>query len=99
MKEKDVYIIESNHDEIMLMDGPYPRFLKERVISDKGHLSNKTTAKYLSKLVGDKTKYVVLAHLSETNNTKEKALSEIDLDKNIEVLTADQYEPSKILEV
>ena len=99
IENKDIYLIESNHDEIMLMDGPYPRFLKERVISDKGHLSNKTTAKYLSKLVGDKTKYVVLAHLSETNNTKEKALSEIDLDKNIEVLTADQYEPSKILEV
>ena len=38
MKNKDIYIIESNHDEAMLMDGPYPRFLKERVISDKGHL-------------------------------------------------------------
>lgn len=47
MKEKDLYMIESNHDEQMLMDGPYPRFLKERVISDRGHLSNRTTAKYL----------------------------------------------------
>ena len=43
MENKDLYLIESNHDEIMLMDGPYPRFLKERVISDKGHLSNTTT--------------------------------------------------------
>ena len=49
MINKDLYLIESNHDEIMLMDGPYPRVLKERVISDKGHLSNTTTAKYLQK--------------------------------------------------
>ena len=47
MEDKNVYLIESNHDETMLMDGPYPRFLKERVISDRGHLSNKTTAGYL----------------------------------------------------
>ena len=53
----------------MLMDGPYPRFLKERVISDKGHLSNYDSAKYLSTFIGDKTKYILLAHLSEENNT------------------------------
>ena len=40
MTNKDVYIIESNHDEKMLMEGPYPYILKQRVISDKGHLSN-----------------------------------------------------------
>ena len=68
MVGKDAYIIESNHDEVMLMDGPYPRFLKDRVISDKGHLSNKTTAKYLKKIVGKNTKNIILAHLSEKNN-------------------------------
>ena len=51
MINHNLYLIESNHDEEMLMDGPYPRFLKERVISDKGHLSNKTTAKYLKKII------------------------------------------------
>ena len=99
---KDLYLIESNHDEIMLMDGPYPRFLKERVISDRGHLSNKTTAKYLTKLIGDKTKYVILAHLSETNNTPDKALEEMQkesIDKKVEIVIATQYEPSKIIEV
>ena len=98
----DMYVLESNHDEVMLMDGPYPRFLKERVISDRGHLSNKTTAKYLTKLIGDKTKYVILAHLSETNNTPEKALEEMqkeDIDKKVEIVIASQYEPSKIIEV
>ena len=99
---KDLYLIESNHDEVMLMDGPYPRFLKERVISDRGHLSNKTTAKYLAKIIGDNTKYVILAHLSETNNTPEKALEEMQkesIDKKVEIIIATQYEPSKIIEV
>ncbi len=102
MTEKDIYIIESNHDEIMLMDGPYPRFLKERVISDKGHLSNKTTAKYLKKIIGKNTKYILLAHLSETNNTEELALNttkeEIN-NQNIEVLVAKQNEESPMIEV
>ena len=99
---KDCYIIESNHDEVMLMDGPYPRFLKERVISDTGHLSNKTTAKYLKKIIGDKTKYVLLAHLSEKNNTEEKAIEAMineEIDKYAKILIATQYEMSEMLEV
>ena len=102
MKNKNAYIIESNHDEIMLMDGPYPRFLKERVISDKGHLSNKTTSKYLKKIVTNNTKNIVLAHLSEKNNTEELALQamhEEGLDKNINILIARQNEESKLIEV
>lgn len=102
MEDKDIYVIESNHDEAMLMDGPYPRFLKERVISDRGHLSNKTTSKYLKKITTKTTKYVVLAHLSETNNTKEKALEAIkeeSLLDNIEVIVASQNEGSPMVEV
>lgn len=102
MVGKDLYVIESNHDEKMLMDGPYPRFLKERVISDQGHLSNHTTAKYLKKIIGPNTKYVLLAHLSEKNNTEELALEAIQeegLDKNINVLIARQHEESPLIEV
>lgn len=102
MINKNLYMIESNHDEVMLMDGPYPRFLKERVISDKGHLSNSTTAKYLSKIIGERTKNIILAHLSETNNTKEKALEAIQqehLREDIAVLIADQYEAGPLIEV
>ena len=102
MENKDLYLIESNHDEIMLMDGPYPRFLKERVISDKGHLSNATTSKYLSKIVGNKTKYIILAHISEKNNTEELAYQctkeELNNDK-VEILIAKQYEESAFIEV
>lgn len=102
MVHKDIYLIESNHDEIMLMDGPYPRFLKDRIISDIGHLSNKTTTKYLQKLIGPNTEYIVLAHLSETNNTKELAyntLKEVIKDENIKILIADQDKPSDLIEV
>lgn len=99
---KDAYIIESNHDEIMLMDGPYPRFLKERVISDQGHLSNSTTAKYLKKIISENTKNIILAHLSETNNTKELALETTRkelADKNVTITVATQYEGSPLIEV
>lgn len=75
MKNKDVYIIESNHDEEMLMEGPYPYILKQRVISDKGHLSNNTTSEYLLDVVGENTKQIILAHISEHNNTEELALA------------------------
>lgn len=102
MVNMDIYVIEANHDEIMLMDGPYPRFLKERVISDKGHLSNKTTAKYLKRIIGKNTKYIILAHLSEKNNTEEKALEAVreELDNNsINVIVARQKEESPMIEV
>ncbi len=98
MMNKDLYFIESNHDEKMLMDGPYPRFLKERVISDHGHLSNNTTAKYLKKVMGKNTKYVVLAHLSEVNNTKEKAKESLK-DIKAKVYIADQKEGTPFIEV
>ena len=96
---KDLYFIESNHDEKMLMEGPYPRFLKERVISDYGHLSNKMTSNYLKKVIGDKTKIIILAHLSEINNTKEKAKEAVKDIKNIKIYIADQKDGTPILEI
>lgn len=102
MINKNAYVIESNHDEQMLMDGPYPRFLKERVISDRGHLSNKTTASYLKKIIGKSTKIVVLAHLSEKNNTEEKAIEAMqvaDIDKMVSIKIAKQYEELPMIEV
>lgn len=104
MKNKDVYIIESNHDEEMLMEGPYPYILKQRVISDKGHLSNNTTAEYLLEVVGKNTKQIILAHISEHNNTEELALATTkelleanEIYKDIKV--AKQYESLEEIEV
>jgi len=76
LKNKKIYIMESNHDIEMLEEGPYPYYLKQRIWSDKGHLSNKASSEYLSKLIGDNTCCVVLAHLSETNNREEIAYKE-----------------------
>lgn len=73
LKNRDVYIMESNHDIEMLNNSSYPFATRQRILSDKGHLSNYDSAKYLSKFIGDKTKYILLAHLSEENNTKDLA--------------------------
>jgi len=74
---KDIYVIESNHDEEMLMNGPYPFHLKQRVIGDRGHLSNRYTGKYLTRVIGDNTKFILLAHISENNNTYDLALQQV----------------------
>lgn len=74
LKNKEYYIFESNHDEEMLRKGKYPEYLQRRILSPSGHLSNRSSAIYLSMLIGKNTKKVVLAHLSEENNTPKKAL-------------------------
>ena len=76
IKNKNLYVFESNHDVEMLMNNPkYPHHTKIRILSDKGHLSNKYSAYYLTKLIGDNTHHIILAHISEQNNTEELALS------------------------
>ena len=70
-QNKDIYIIESNYEEEMLRNGRYPYHLKQRIRSDRGHISNEDTCKYLKKFIGEKTKCIMLAHLSEENNTPE----------------------------
>ncbi|MCI8394882.1 MAG: MBL fold metallo-hydrolase [Bacilli bacterium] len=77
LKNKNYYLFESNHDIAMLMNGPYPKWLKTRVLGTYGHLSNKDASFYLTKLVGENTKKIVLMHLSHKNNTEEKALQMI----------------------
>ena len=78
LENASFYLIESNHDIEMLLNGPYPKWLKERVLGTSGHLSNKDSSFYLTKLVGEKTKKIVLMHLSHTNNTEEKALETLE---------------------
>jgi phosphoribosyl 1,2-cyclic phosphodiesterase len=78
LENKEIYLFESNHDIEMLLNGPYPKWLKTRVVGSYGHLSNKDSAFYLSKLIGDNTKKIVLMHLSHVNNTEEKALEMVN---------------------
>lgn len=73
----NVYLLESNHDIELLQNGKYPYYLKQRIISDKGHLSNNDAAFYLSEFIGKKTKMIILAHLSDDNNNYDAALTTV----------------------
>lgn len=73
IKDANAYLLESNHDIDMLMSGPYPWHLKQRILGDYGHLSNEDSAEILAKAVGDETKRVYLGHRSHDNNQKELA--------------------------
>lgn len=94
MHDKNLYILESNHDPKLLMDGPYPYTLKLRVIGDTGHLSNEMTGNYLHDLIGENTQKIVLAHLSETNNNEELAIKTVSdlIENKVEVIAARQEE-------
>ena len=98
----DVLMLESNHDLEMLRDGPYPWSVKQRVMSRVGHLSNDAAAEFLEKNYDGTAAYVVLAHLSESNNlpalarlTAERALRDrMSLLAN-KLLLAEQSRPTE----
>jgi phosphoribosyl 1,2-cyclic phosphodiesterase len=69
----DVLMLESNHDLEMLRDGPYPWSVKQRVLSRVGHLSNDAASSFLQRTYDGHATYVILAHLSESNNLPELA--------------------------
>ncbi len=69
----DLLLLESNHDLEMLRDGPYPWSVKQRVLSRVGHLSNEAAAEFLETEYDGQAAYVILAHLSESNNLPELA--------------------------
>ena len=75
LRESDFLILESNHDLEMLKVGPYPWFIKQRVMSRTGHLSNTVVSEFLSdsEVFDGRAKHLILAHLSEQNNTPDLA--------------------------
>lgn len=103
LKNRSVYIMESNHDVEMLLKGRYPYQLRRRVLSDRGHLSNIDSANYLARFIGEETKQIILAHLSEENNTKELAINTLkgvleEHDIPLEnIITADQFENTELI--
>ncbi|MBE6152206.1 MAG: MBL fold metallo-hydrolase [Firmicutes bacterium] len=106
LSNKNLYILESNHDINLLMNNPkYPYYLKQRILGDKGHLSNEDSSYYLSCFIGNETKCVILAHLSEHNNTKNLALNSLNLalDKSNkecdQIIVAEQNERTELIEV
>lgn len=78
LKNCTLLVLEANHDPDMLVNGPYPWPLKQRIKSRNGHLSNKDSGHLLAEIQHDGLCHVILAHLSETNNTPEKALDTVE---------------------
>ncbi len=105
LSNRGIYILESNHDIEMLNNGSYPFALRKRILSDKGHLSNYDSSAYLAKFMGPKTKKIVLAHLSEENNTPELALSTLKERLKSEkinfknIIIAKQNEETELIEI
>ena len=91
-QNKDIYIIESNYEEDMLRNGKYPYHLKQRIRSDRGHISNEDSCKYLKKLIGKKTKYIALAHLSEENNDPKKVEERVN-----NLINSIEYSPKRTI--
>lgn len=94
----NAYLIESNHEIEMLRYGKYPWSLKQRILSDKGHLSNEDGALAMIDLIGENTSDVYLGHLSRDNNTKQLAMHamedillqhDVDIEKHIKLHMTD----------
>lgn len=104
----DALLIEANHDINMLKIGRYPYYLKRRILSDLGHLSNESCGDILAKIFNSKLKYILLGHLSAENNFPELAfktvlnslnLNKIEVGTYLKMSTAPRYECSEIINV
>lgn len=104
IKHSDIVLLESNHDVDMLLNGPYPPELKMRIRSSVGHLSNDDCALTCSHLLEMGTKHIILAHLSQDNNTPDLAYSTTEealvshgakIGSDITLEVAGRYTPSK----
>ncbi len=98
MKNKNVYLIESNHDPEMEMNGNKNLNTKLRNIGDEGHLSNEQCKFYLQKLVGNNTKVIALMHISKEDNTYELAYNETrkSIDEKIKIHVTSAEESTTI---
>ncbi len=107
LENADAYIFESNYDVTMLFTSNRPFYLKQRIDSVKGHLSNNDSAYNMAKLVGENTKQIVLAHPSRECNTAEAAIStynEVFNDYGLKIsdynlVVATQDIPTKIFDI
>lgn len=79
----DTVMIEANHDINMLMTGPYPYPLKQRILGLRGHLSNEACGRLLGELISDRTEHIVLGHLSHENNFPDLAYETVRMEINL----------------
>lgn len=109
LQKTDVLLLESNHDIRMLEVGPYPFYLKKRILGNRGHLCNEVSGQLLSKVLHDDLKAVLLGHLSRENNLPELAYETVRLEitnsstpykaDDFRILVASRSEKSDLIEV
>ena len=109
LKDLDAIVLEANHDVHMVEVGPYPYLLKQRVLGNRGHLSNELTGRLLCNILHDNLKYVMLGHLSKENNYEELARETVKLEvtmgntpfngEDIPLMVANRDTMSKILHI
>ena len=109
LENSDMMLVEANHDINMLQIGSYPYYLKQRILGNKGHLSNDSSARLINSLLNDNIKGIYLGHLSKENNYDKLAYEtvklEIDLSdneyksKDFHIEVAKRSEPSTLLEI
>jgi len=80
LKGMDAVLIEANHDVKMLQVGPYPYYLKQRILGNKGHLSNENSGRLLSRILHERLKTIYLGHLSKENNLPELAYEAVRME-------------------
>ncbi len=106
--DAEAYIFESNHDIEMLRMCKYPWNVKQRILSDVGHVSNEDAAIAMSDVIGDRTKRIYLAHLSQDNNMKDLARMSvmqtlqargIEVGTQFELFDTDPYIPTELTAV
>lgn len=96
----EAVVLEANHDLTMLNDGIYPEYLKARIRSSRGHLSNSDSAQLASRLKENGTRGFILAHLSDENNLPELAFDEVNSsisDSSVCICVASPHSPTELL--
>ncbi|PAQ14104.1 MBL fold metallo-hydrolase [Bacillaceae bacterium SAOS 7] len=108
IKDADAYVFESNHDVQMLRMGRYPWSIKRRILGDFGHVSNEDAALAMCDVIGDRTKRIYLAHLSQDNNMKDLAkmsvtqtleMKDMPVGEQFELLDTDPKTPTILTEL
>lgn len=108
IENADAYLMESNHEVEMLRNGPYPWATKQRILSDRGHLSNEDGAEVAFNVLGNKTRRIFLGHLSLHNNIKELAhmtmdgylqQHDVDTQREVHVIDTSHEHASRLFEI
>ena len=104
----ELLLLEANYDREMLMNGPYPYYLKKRILSDRGHLSNEAAGAVAVSAAEEGTQQIVLGHLSQNNNTAGLAMAAVRsaiiraggaLGTKVQLQVAPRLEPSPVYSV